>query len=41
MLSSTKLLEDFGFGTVEHQVGGDREQVPADLRGLCSGTYKP
>jgi len=41
MLSSAKLLEEFGFGTVEHQVGGDREQIPADLRGLCPGTYKP
>jgi len=40
MLSSTKLLEGFGFGTVEHQVGGDRERVPEQLRGLCSGTYK-
>jgi molybdate/tungstate transport system substrate-binding protein len=40
LLSSTKLLEGFGFGTVEHQVGGDREQVPASLRGLCPGTYK-
>lgn len=41
MLSSTKLLEEFGFGTVEHQVAGDREQIPAGLRGLCPGTYKP
>jgi ABC-type molybdate transport system substrate-binding protein len=41
MLSSTKLLEEFGFGTVEHQVGGDRKQIPADLRGLCSETSKP
>jgi molybdate/tungstate transport system substrate-binding protein len=41
VLSSPKLLEEFGFGTIEHQVGGDREQVPADLRGLCPGTYKP
>ena len=41
MLSSTKLLEEFGFGIVEHQVGGDREQIPADLRGLSPGTYKP
>jgi len=40
LLSSTKLLEGFGFGTVEHQVGGDREQIPAGLRGMCSGTYK-
>jgi len=41
MLSSTKLLEEFGFGTVEHQVAGDREQLPTGLRGLCPGTYKP
>ncbi len=41
MLSSTKLLEEFGFGTIEHQVAGDREKIPADLRGLCPGTYKP
>jgi molybdate/tungstate transport system substrate-binding protein len=40
MLSSTKLLEGFGFGAVEHQVGGDRERVPEQLRSLCSGTYK-
>jgi molybdate/tungstate transport system substrate-binding protein len=40
LLSSTKLLEEFGFGTVEHQVGGDREQIPAGLRGICSGVYK-
>jgi len=41
MLSSTKLLEEFGFGTVEHQVAGAREQLPADLRDLCPGTYPP
>lgn len=41
VLSSRELLEKFGFGIVEHRVGGDREQVPADLRSLCSGTYKP
>lgn len=40
MLSSPRLLEGFGFGTIEHQVAGDREQLPADLRGLCPGTYK-
>lgn len=40
MLSSPKLLE-FGFGTIEHQVAGDRERVPADLRDLCVGAYKP
>ena len=41
MLSSPKLLEGFGFGTIEHQVGGDRDQVPAALRGLCPETYQP
>ena len=41
MLSSNKLLEEFGFGTIEHEVAGDREQIPAHLRGLCPGTYKP
>lgn len=41
LLSSPRLLEEFGFGTIEHQVGGDRAQIPATLRGLCPGTYKP
>jgi molybdate/tungstate transport system substrate-binding protein len=40
LLSSPDLLKGFGFGIVEHQVGGDREQIPADLRGLCAGAYK-
>jgi molybdate/tungstate transport system substrate-binding protein len=40
MLSSSKLLEGFGFGTIAHPVGGDREQVPAGLRDLCAGAYK-
>lgn len=41
MLSSPKLLEEFGFGTIEHQAGGDREQIPAGLRSLCPGAYQP
>lgn len=41
LLSSPDLLKGFGFGIVEHQVGGERAQIPADLRGLGSGTYKP
>ena len=41
LLSSPELLKRFGFGIVEHRVGGDRAQVPAGLRGLCTGTYKP
>ncbi|MFY9821513.1 MAG: extracellular solute-binding protein [Thermoanaerobaculia bacterium] len=40
LLTSPDLLEKFGFGIVEHQVGGSREQIPPDLRSLCSGTYK-
>jgi molybdate/tungstate transport system substrate-binding protein len=40
MLSSTKLLQEFGFGMIEHQVAGDRDRLPADLRDLCPGTYK-
>jgi molybdate/tungstate transport system substrate-binding protein len=40
LLSSPGQLEKFGFGIVEHPVGGDGKQVPPDLRGLCSGTYK-
>ena len=41
LLSSPELLKGFGFGIVEHRVGGARAQIPADLRGLCPGTYKP
>jgi len=41
LLSSNNLLEEFGLGSVDHRVGGDSEQVPANLRSLCSGTYKP
>ena len=41
LLSSPGLLKGFGFGIVEHRVGGDRAQIPADLRRLGSGTYKP
>jgi molybdate/tungstate transport system substrate-binding protein len=41
LLSSPKLLEEFGFGTIEHQLAGDPERVPAGLRDLCTGTYKP
>jgi len=40
MLSSTKLLEDFGFGTVEHQLAGDRARIPDQLSSLCPGIYK-
>jgi len=41
LLTSQNLLGKFGFGAVEHQVGGNREQIPPDLRSLCSGAYTP
>lgn len=41
LLTSPDVLGKFGFGGVEHQVGGDRAQIPADLQSLCSGTYEP
>ena len=41
LLTSPELLKGFGFGIVDHRVGGDAAQVPQGLRGLCSGTYKP
>lgn len=41
LLSSPDLLKRSGFGIVEHRVGGDRAQVPGDLRELFAGTYKP
>jgi molybdate/tungstate transport system substrate-binding protein len=41
MLSSPKLLEDFGLATVEHQLAGDRARIPDQLSSLCPETYKP
>jgi molybdate/tungstate transport system substrate-binding protein len=41
LLTSPKLLKEFGFGIVDHRVGGDREQIPQALRGLGSGVYRP
>jgi molybdate/tungstate transport system substrate-binding protein len=41
MLSSDELLGQFGFGNVPHQVGGDAAQLPAELGGFASGTFKP
>jgi len=39
LLTSPRLLQKFGFGIVQHQVGGDRQRMPAALRILCPGTY--
>jgi molybdate/tungstate transport system substrate-binding protein len=41
LLSSPDLLRKFGFGIVEHQVGGDRKWIPPGLRPLCKGVYEP
>ncbi len=41
LLSSNDLLKEFGFGTVDHRVGGDIQQVPAELRSFSSGKYEP
>lgn len=41
LLSSDALLEQFGFGRQDHQVGGDAAQVPAALRDLMAGPWKP
>ena len=41
LLTSGDLLRQFGFGNVEHRVGGEMNQVPVELRGLTSGVFKP
>ena len=41
LLTSNSLLEEYGLGSVDHLVGGDREQIPTDLRSLGAGAYKP
>lgn len=41
VLTSPDLVKQFGFGIVEHQVGGDPGKIPADLRGLTAGAYRP
>ena len=41
LLSSNDLLKEYGFGTVDRRVGGDINQVPAELRSFSSGNYQP
>lgn len=41
LLTSEGLLKQFGFGNVEHRVGGDAAQLPVDLRDLTAGVFKP
>jgi molybdate/tungstate transport system substrate-binding protein len=41
LLSSEELLKKFGFGIVQHRTAGDSAWVPAELRTLTSGVFKP
>jgi ABC-type molybdate transport system substrate-binding protein len=41
MLSSNDQLKEFGFGTVDHLIGGDASQIPTELRSFSSGKYQP
>lgn len=41
LLTSEDLLKQFGFGNVEHRVGGDPAKVPVELHSLTSGVFKP
>jgi len=41
VLTSDKLLQQFGFGEVEHRAGGDSTQIPAQLRSLVMGVFQP
>lgn len=41
LLSSRTLLEEFGFGSVEHRVGGDKMEVPPELRSFSSEGDQP
>ncbi|HKD15576.1 MAG TPA: extracellular solute-binding protein, partial [Candidatus Angelobacter sp.] len=41
LLTSGDLLQKFGFGNVEHQVGGDSTKLPPVLRDMTAGVFKP
>ena len=41
LLTSGKLLREFGLEEVEHSTGGDAAQTPSELQGLTSGVFKP
>lgn len=41
LLSSNDLLKEFGFGIIDHRVGGDAAQVPLELSGFSAGKYEP
>ncbi|HZQ67333.1 MAG TPA: extracellular solute-binding protein [Terriglobales bacterium] len=41
VLSSNQLWEQYGFGNVPHQVGGERAEVPSSLRKYDEGSFRP
>lgn len=41
LLKSQDLLRQFGFGSVEHQVGGDPTNLPPVLHSTTAGVFKP
>ena len=41
LLSSEDLLKQSGFGMVQHRSAGDPAQIPAEVRTLVSGVFKP
>jgi len=41
LLTSNDLLQRFGFGNVEHQIGGDPTKLQPVLRGMTAGVFKP
>ena len=41
LLTSAGLLRQFGFGVMEHTTAGDAAKIPAELRDLTAGVFKP
>ena len=41
LLTSGKLLQEFGLDEVEHRAGGETAQIPPELRSLTAGVFKP
>jgi molybdate/tungstate transport system substrate-binding protein len=41
VLSSADLWKRFGFGIIPHEVGGDMDTVPAEVRKFGTGTFNP
>jgi molybdate/tungstate transport system substrate-binding protein len=41
LLTSKNLLEEYGFGSVDHRTGGESTQIPPELRSFSTGAYEP